>query len=125
MLACHAASAVRNSPDVHRMTHATPAEIRKLIDHLNRIETSRRVAYEPAECGIARIGLAEGRLQIESKIGSAEIPLKRITHVWRYPDYWVLLTGHSIVMTVPIEGVAAAVSDAWLHELASVGVRVN
>ena len=81
--------------------------------------------FRALECGIACIDLAEGQLRIESKLGRAEIPLKRITHVWRYPDYWVLLTGHSILMTVPIEGVATGVSDAWLHELTSAGVRVN
>ncbi len=49
----------------------------------------------------ATLTITENCLIVQSDIGSSEITWKTITEVWQYPDYWVMLSGGSFLMTIP------------------------
>ena len=74
--------------------------------------------------GMANIEISAGQVRIESSLGRLEVPLNRVSQVWLYPEYWVFLSGRSIVMTIPIETIPHSQRQAWLEELRIAGARV-
>src|SRR5579862_4383813 len=81
--------------------------------------------FRGLDAGKASLDFSGGRLQIASALGTLDMPLARISKVWRYPEYWILLSGGSIVMTIPLHGVPSSVADAWTHELQTAGITVR
>ncbi len=77
------------------------------------------------ENGAASVGIDEERLRLASALGSIDIPLSRVTAVWRYPDCWVLLAGRSILMTLPTETIPEATRDQWLRQLEDAGAIID
>ena len=76
------------------------------------------------EDGKATIELGNGRLMVASKLGSLELPLTRVTMVWCYPEFWVLLQGRAILMTIPTGALQEPMKQAWLENLRAAGTRV-
>jgi hypothetical protein len=76
------------------------------------------------EDGKATVDLSGGRLRLLSPLGSVDLPLSRVTNVWCYPDYWVLLSRRSILMTLPTAELPSSVADEWLAELRGAGAKV-
>lgn len=81
--------------------------------------------FRGLENGVASIEISEGRLRGSSHLGAVDIPLSRVTQVWRYPEYWTLLSGRSILLSIPTQGVPATVTEAWLDELRAVGAEIS
>jgi len=77
------------------------------------------------ENGAASVGIGEGRLQLVSALGSIDIPLARVTSVWRYPDCWVLIAGRSILMTLPTENLPDGIRQDWLRQLEDAGAMID
>jgi hypothetical protein len=53
------------------------------------------------EDATATLTITDNCLIVQSAIGSSEITWKTITEVWQYPDYWLMLSGGSFLMTIP------------------------
>lgn len=77
------------------------------------------------ENGVAWVEISEGRLRGSSQLGTVDIPLSRVTKVWCYPEYWTLLSGRSILLSIPTQGLPAAVTEAWLDELRAAGANLS
>ena len=71
-----------------------------------------------------QIELSSTELHLSSSLGTMSLPLSTITSVWCYPEYWVLLSGKSILMTLPLVGIPAETTAAWLAHLRGAGVAV-
>lgn len=80
--------------------------------------------FRRLENGNAALELSSGRLRVASNVGTLEMPVAQITRVWRYPEFWILLSGKSILMTVPLAGIPAGVLSSWQEELRTAGARV-
>ena len=61
--------------------------------------------------------ITEDGLAVRSAIGLSEVAWKTITEAWQYPQYWVLLSGEHLLMTVPLseldDGERASIRDAF------------
>jgi len=76
------------------------------------------------EHGRGQVELSGGQLHLASRLGTMSLPLERVTSIWRYPEYWVLLSGRSILMTLPLEGLSGEILTEWLAQFRSAGATV-
>lgn len=75
--------------------------------------------------GLAQIDFSAGQLHLNSALGVSVIPLSRISAVWCYSDYWVFLSGRSILMTLPLRGLSEGVISDWLGQLRDAGAKIT
>ena len=74
--------------------------------------------------GKLSIDILAARLHMTSAMGNTDIPLARVTQLKRYPSFWVLMTGKTSLMTLPITTIPIAVQQRWLLEFQAVGTKI-
>jgi hypothetical protein len=74
-----------------------------LAHHRNTVGRFRRMR-EP----VARVTFQPDGLALASELGSGHVAWGALTEIWERPGYWMLFTGPSQFMTLPLAGIPAA-----------------
>lgn len=67
----------------------------------------------------------DSSLTVSSDAGSSTIPWSRVSEVWRFPGFWLLLFSKAEFMTVPTVGVSAEMQTFILQKVQASGGKLG
>jgi hypothetical protein len=73
----------------------------------------------------ARLAVREAGLTVTSDLARSEIPWSTVTHVWRFPDFWLLVFSQSQFITIPLESVPLDTRSQIIASVEHAGGKVR